>query len=366
MSDQGNTFNFLDYYGPPPLSPTYAGALQAAISAAAGTGGIVLIPPGSYEIDANVNPVSGIIISGYGASLVLTASGQGNAIFSFAGGEDPPMSNLMIEGLTLDISASNIEGGAIALDNPYYADILLRDVRVLCSNYVTGAQSAVSIGGVNTSIVNNHSERIHVDHCVFLDGNTGSYETLRLESCDQLTVIASSFFDVNTILGPDAATEPIGLYAYTNGASLLANNIQACYGTAVAIQGQNIVVCGNTIRNGANTAGPNREIWISNCENVTSFGNSFSGQSTVTCMALTDFSNFESGDWPVQFSTSSYLMYQCNLIDGYDFGVSGSPAGGSVTADQADIVITNNVFYDVGDNISLQSSQTPAYTENNP
>ncbi len=365
----------LDYYGPPPLQSTYGAALQAAINAASSAGGTVIVPPGSYPTGdssaANINPASGIVITGYGATLIQTNPGISNSVFSYNVNDAGSLSNLTIEGLTIDLNANTAAGSAVALNgnSSSYAiyDVLLKDLTVLCSSYTDDdngpdAQAAISVGGVNDeSFTDNHSERIHVDHCTFLNGNTGSKESLRLVSCDESSITNCKFYNVSTV-NTNNFTASIGVYAYCNGVIVRGNVTRACNGFASLQQGQNIVLTGNQARNGANEDGTNFDVFIRNAQNVQVVGNSFFGQALSTAFFLNDTTTPFFDGWPPQFSHGANIVLGSNIVNGY---TSGAKAANDASGEQSYVAVTNNVFSNVTTAISLPAV-TNLYTENNP
>jgi hypothetical protein len=367
MSDQGNTFNVLDYFGPPPLSMTYDGAFQLAIAAATASGGIVLMPPGTYDITNDINPVSDITLSGYGATLVFTDSGPAASVFSYSS-ISAPLINLTIEGFTIDLATHVVPGGAIAFGHPYLQDILLRDIHVMCSS--AGANAAVSIGFVDdSSFPDNHSQRVHVDHCTFSNGSTGGTETLRLVSCDESSVSNCYFDNISTVIDSNHFSQCVGIYGYCNGIAVRGNIFRACNGSIMVAQGQNVVVENNIMRNGERADDLNWDIALRNCQNVQVLSNSLQGKNNSKAIVLFDYGGPTFDSHPSQFPNSADLVIGSNLIIGYTYGIvghvamSGSPP---VTANQSNVVITNNLFIGNNNKITLPSTVSPAYTHDNP
>lgn len=307
-----------------------------------------------------------------GATLIQTNLAATASVFSFnVVDSEESLSNFRILGLTFDLTTNTAAGGAIAFvgNSSSYAfyDILLRDVTVLCSSHADDngnpdAQSAITIGGVNNANVSdNHSERIVVDHCTFRNGNTGSFETLRLVSCDESSVTNCKFFNVSTVSDGNF-TQSIGVYAYCNGIVLRGNVARACNGLALLQQGQNIVLTGNLARNGANSSGTNFDVWIRNAQNVQVIANSFFGQSLSTAPFLNDTTGSTFDTWPSQFAHGVNIVFGSNIVNGY---TNGTKSQNDASGEQSYVAVTNNVFSSVSTPISLPAV-TNLFTENNP
>ncbi len=341
MSDQGDFLNVLDYYGSPPLSSTYAGAFQMAISAATSSGGIVFMPPGAYDIDADITPVSGIVISGYGATLISTNASVDAAIFSYSVAASP-LTNLVIQGFTFDLASNWVSGGAIALGRASLEDVMIRDIQILGSD--SGAAWMVALGYIYaTNVTDNHSERIHVENCTFSGGITGGTEALILKSCDQLTVSNCHFYDVSTYSSGVDFSQCLGIYGYCNGVAVRGNVFRGCNGSILVQQAQNVTITANIARNGASSSGDNWDVTLRNCESVQVVGNSLQGQTDSKAVVLSDFTGFDGGT--VQFANSSGLVIESNLIIGYMYGIYGGPAGSGQTAHQSDVRIRQPIHW---------------------
>lgn len=79
-----------------------AGALQAAIDAAAERGVRLVIPPGAYAVASNVNARTGTTISAYGATLVTYIPELGDPGTSFPAMRIYDADNVVIHGLEID------------------------------------------------------------------------------------------------------------------------------------------------------------------------------------------------------------------------------------------------------------------------
>jgi hypothetical protein len=264
----------------------------------------------------------------------------------------PGLLNAAILGFAINLSGTATT--AIAILGQNHADITFRDLYITGSAGPVPGQLAV-IGGVdNTSFANNHSQRVHVDHCTFANCNVNTYESLLLVSCDESTVSGCKFYNVTT------TSSPLGVYAYCNGVVVDANTFRACSGSILIVGGQNVMVCGNTMRNGANI----NDVVVKNFQKVQLVGNSFSGQLNSNAIELEDGSGLLDGH-PQQFPNSSDLMVGSSNFANYYVGVMVQPAGPGRTASQTNIAITNNIFSNVTTPLSTPSSVTPVF-KNNP
>jgi hypothetical protein len=207
---------------------------------------------------------------------------------------------------------------------------------------------AILIGRLDPeSEVNNHSQRIHLDHCT-LNGGTYSSTALQLVSCDSSSIIASKFYGITTV------TNPVTLGAYCNGISFAANSFYKCTSSLLIQQASNIVVIGNAFRSASDI----QEIILVNCQNVQRVANSFSGQLDSNAIQMYDISG-------TSFGSSANILIQSNNVSNYANGVYIEPAGGSVSASQVNVVISNNLFGDVTTPWSVPSS-VESTIHNNP
>jgi polygalacturonase len=123
---QGSPYSILDYGAIPDGATDCSAAFQAAINAAGANtnGGVVIVPQGTYYLNATVRFANNVTIMGYGATILLgpwlaAAGGQAGAFVSYSGSTITTPStptatkNVSIYGLTINGQNSGISGQSI-------------------------------------------------------------------------------------------------------------------------------------------------------------------------------------------------------------------------------------------------------------
>jgi hypothetical protein len=336
MSDQGNTFNVIDSGADYTGVSDSAAAINSAIAAATTAGGgTVLFPPGTYLVHSvSLNLVSNVVFYGYGATI-LGKTGT-SAVLSFTNTTEggTGIVNSMILGFVID--TTNMSGGALQIKSQNNSDIAIRDVRIKSSS--SAASPAIMIGYLDpSSFSNNHSARMLIDHCTLYGGTFPSTTALQLISCDESSVVNCKFYSINT-----TALFPVQVGGYCNGVAFIGNTFHACTSSLIVTQASYVVVAGNTFR----TASGVQEINLVNCQNVQVVGNSFAGQVNAMAIQLHDIAASSYGN-------SANIIIGTNVFTNYEFGIYVEPAGGSVSASQTNLVVSNNLFSNVSTSTSI-------------
>ncbi len=331
MSDLGDTFNVIDYGADNTGSSDSASGINSAVAAAhTAGGGIVLFPPGDYLVSStSLNLVSNVVYWGYGASIVGETGSS--ALLSYVnttqGGVG--LENALIAGLTLIQNNSSSTGQGILLESQNNYNVTIRDVEILPSS--SSAQPCIAIGYLDTtgSFVNNHSERIHLDHCTINGGTFSSTPAVNLISCDESTMVNCKFFNIMA-----SAVNLVAINGYCIGVSALGNTFRKCASSIVVEQASYVVISGNSFRSESEVD----EIDLVNCQNIQIVSNSFAGQSNSNAIEMYDLSAHDS-----TFGPSANIIIGSNVFTNYAYALYVQAAGGSVTASQSNVVFTNNL-----------------------
>jgi hypothetical protein len=346
------------YYGADPTGAVdSSGYINSAIAAAsAAGGGMVYFPPGKYLVSYDVNPASNLVLYGPCATLKAGSNTLGASILSSASA----LSNLVIYGLTLDISVDLHSGSpvtAIAFTGMGSTDITFERMRVQNGGGSAGG-SIVRIGSVKTGtdFTSGHCERIRAINCDFVNVDANTYEILEYASCDD------SLFDGCTFSNC-SGNASLGVYGYNNGI-VVSNCIFADNpaGEILVVAGQNISIEGCIIKN--STPVMNTSSQLINVRDVNILGNIFNGNSGTDCWWQYDFSTtWESGTYDVQFENSQNVQFADNSFASYAHGIVIAEATGPGYNDSpTGFVLKSNAFSSVSTPITYTNAASASYS----
>jgi hypothetical protein len=213
-------------------------AIQAAMDAAAGDGGVVYLPPGVYDVapSGDCTPClrlrSGVSIVGAGDSSVVRVranAGPFDALFGHAGGTPQ---DLLLAGFTIDQNIAENPGTIGRADGRHGYLVRLyagRRVRIEGMRFLYAGVNAVTLNGAEVSdieLVNNYAE-YHQDTAVEPYDNTAFYT-------DGYRITAA----YNTVVGKIVAGMPM-----INGGAVGAIELHGGPAVAVGNEIRDVRVC---------------------------------------------------------------------------------------------------------------------------
>lgn len=224
--------------------------INAAITAVAATGGLVLLTEGTFTIDATIALASGVHIMGRGinATTIEVYTSSGTPFVMMTGSND---THLSISNLTLDGNAASVTGtyGAIILTTGSHIRLLnleIKEISGLTSNAVDidgSSQVFISHCEIDNNegigmLIDNSAHSVHVDHCYFSTNNL----ELKIDANDN--IVTGCMFRAGTGGGIDI----VGSYNLIQGCNV--RDCGASFGIRFTTGGynqlSNCAITGNT------------------------------------------------------------------------------------------------------------------------